>query len=152
METRPLDVTVPLRDANPSLDCCDAEEAEEDYLDRRSAERVPIDCPVYFISEERFDDGSKREGKLLDLSKTGCRIFTLQPLPEGSQITLILSLPDKMPPMRLIGTTVCHVHGREFGAKFQPLTSRERRRLQAIVFQHVTWSAYSLRRPAFQIL
>jgi PilZ domain len=151
METRQSDVTVPLRDANPPVDRNDAEEAQEDYLDRRRAERAPIDCPICFISEERGDDGSKRAGKLLDLSKTGCRIFSLQPPAPGSQITLILSLPDGMPPIRLIGTTVRHVCGHEFGAEFLPLTSEERRRVQAIIFKHVTWSAYSLRRPAFQI-
>jgi c-di-GMP-binding flagellar brake protein YcgR len=129
------------------------EDIEKNYLDRRDAVRAPVQCPVSFISEERFDDWSTtREGRLLDLSKTGCRICSQHTPEPGSQITLILPLPDGMPPIRLIGTTVCYVHWNEFGAKFQPLTPQERRRVQAIVFKHVTWSPHALRRPAFLIL
>jgi hypothetical protein len=146
-----VEATVPLQ-APESHQEGGGEEAREDYLDRRGAVRVPVECPVCFISEERFDDWSPREGRLRDLSKTGCRIFSQHPPEPGSQITLILPLPDGMPPIRLIGTTVCHVHWHEFGAKFQPLTPEERRRVQAIIFKHVTWSPYALRRPAFLIL
>ncbi|HWC50232.1 MAG TPA: PilZ domain-containing protein [Nitrospira sp.] len=128
------------------------EDIEQNYLDRRDAVRAPVQCPVSFISEERCDDWSTREGRLLDLSKTGCRIASQHAPEPGSQITLILPLPDGMPPIRLIGTTVCYVHWNEFGAKFQPLTPQERRRVQAIVFKHVTWSPHALRRPAFLIL
>jgi hypothetical protein len=129
-----------------------AEGVQEDYLDRRGAVRAPVECPVSFISEERFDNWSAREGRLRDLSKTGCRICSQHPPEPGSQITLILPLPDGMPPIRLIGTTVCHVRSNEFGAKFQTLTPEERRRVQAIIFKYVTWSPYALRRPAFLIL
>lgn len=156
MDTSQLDITVDvtlnLQDADPSVDGSDAEEAEDvSFLDRRGAERVPMECPVRFTSEERHDDGSKIEGTLCDLSKTGCQIFSLQPPAPGSQITLLLVLPDGNPPMRLIGTTVRHVRGRVFGAEFLPLTPEERRRLQALIFKHVTWQVYSLRRPAFRI-
>jgi c-di-GMP-binding flagellar brake protein YcgR len=130
----------------------DAQNFEEDYLDRRGAVRAPVQCPVSFLSEEQFDDGSTKEGRLLDLSKTGCRISSQHPPQQGSQITLILPLPDGMPPIRLVGTTVCHVRRNEFGAKFQPLTPEERRRVQAVIFKYVTWSPYALRRPAFLIL
>lgn len=150
-----VDVTVKLPDADPFQDGSDAamdEDAfEAAFLDRRSAERVPMGCPVSFISEERLADGSQIEGTLCDLSKTGCQIFSLQPPPEGSQITLILALPDGEPPLRLIGTKVRHVRDHVFGAEFLPLTPEERRRLQSLIFKHVTWSGFSLRRPAFRI-
>jgi hypothetical protein len=153
MDTIPLiDATVPMQPAETCEHGGEAEQVQEDYLDRRGAVRAPVECPVRFISEERSGDGSQREGRLLDLSKTGCRIFSQHSPEQGSQITLILPLPDGMPPIRLIGTTVCHVRGNEFGAKFQPLTPEERRRVQAMIFKHVTWSPYALRRPAFLIL
>lgn len=119
-------------------------------IDRRGAERAPIDCPVRFTSEERLDAESRVEGTLQDLSKTGCKVFSLEPPARGSQITLILFLPDGKPPMYLIGTIVRHVHGKVFGAEFLPLTPDERRRLQTIIFKHMTWSVFSLRRPAFR--
>ena len=151
METRTLDITVDLKGADPFLDGSDAVQAEDDYMDRRGAERAPMDCPVIFTSEERLEDGSKVEGTLRDLSKTGCRIYSLEPPAPGSHMLLILSLPDGEPPMCLIGTIVRRVRGPEFGAECLPLTSEGRRRLQAIILKHVTWSVYSLRRPAFRI-
>ena len=151
METIPLDVTVDLKGADPFPDGTDAEQAEDAYLDRRAAERVPMDCPVTFTSEERLEDRSKVEGTLLDLSKTGCQIYSLKPPAPGSHITLILSLPDGEPPMCLIGTIVRRVGGHVFGAEFLPLSSGGRRRLQAIILKHVTWSIYAWRRPAFRI-
>jgi len=152
MDTTQLASTATFQHTDPLLDCSDTERDEHDYLDRRHAERAPIECPVCFNFEARYDNGAKKEGRLLDLSKTGCRIFSLDTPESGSQITLILPLPDGMPPIRLIGTTVCHVRGHEFGAKFLSLTPEERRRVQAIIFKHATWSPYSLRRPAFIIL
>ncbi|HJT19512.1 MAG TPA: PilZ domain-containing protein [Nitrospira sp.] len=144
-------ITVKLENADPLQDGRDGEQASDVFLDRRGAERAPIECPVSFTSEERFDDWSKAEGTLCDLSKTGCQISTFRPPLQGSQITLTLLLPDGLPPMRLIGTTVRHVRGRVFGAEFLPLTPEERRRLQTLIFKHLTWSVYSLRRPAFRI-
>jgi c-di-GMP-binding flagellar brake protein YcgR len=151
MKTVQVDSTVPIQDADPFLNCSDAEQDVDAFLDRRAAERAPVDCPISFISEERYDSGSKVTGTLCDLSKTGCKIFSLRPPPQGTQITLILHLPDGRPPMYLIGTIVRHVHGHVFGAEFLPLVPEERRRIQAIIFKNLTWSVYSLRRPAFRI-
>ncbi len=151
MDTIPLDVTVDLKGADPFPDGTDAEQAEDANLDRRAAERVPMDCPVTFASEERLKDRAKVEGTLLDISKTGCQIYSQEPPAPGSHITLILFLPDGEPPMCLIGTIVRRVHGRVFGAEFLPLSSEGRRRLQAIILKHVTWSVYAWRRPAFRI-
>lgn len=157
METSQLERTVKLQEAAPCQDGSEAEPTQggqdrdgRDGMDRRGAERAPMDCPVRFTSEERLGDATKAEGTLRDLSKTGCKIFSLEPPAHGSQITLVLFLPDGEPPMYLLGTIVRHVRGPEFGAEFLPLTPAERRRLQAIIFKHLTWSVFSLRRPAFR--
>lgn len=128
----------------------DSSGLDRDGMDRREAERAPVDCPVTFTSEEIQDSVAKVEGTLVDLSKTGCKVASPTPPHRGSQITLILYLPDGRPPMRLIGTTVRHVGSRTFGAEFLPVTPEERRRLQSIIFKHLTWSVFSLRRPAFR--
>lgn len=128
----------------------DGDGLDRDGMDRREAERAPVDCPVTFTSEELQDSVAKVEGTLVDLSKTGCQVASTTPPHRGSQITLILYLPDGGPPMRLIGTTVRHVGSRTFGAEFLPVTPEERRRLQSIIFKHLTWSVFSLRRPAFR--
>jgi c-di-GMP-binding flagellar brake protein YcgR len=152
MRTAQIEATTLVQDSGQVCRVRQTQDIDDsDYLDRRSAERVPIECPVRFISEERRDDESKVEGTLCDLSKSGCRIFSPRPPCKDTQITLILHLPDGEPPLYLIGTTVRHVRGYEFGAEFLPLTPQERRRLQAIIFKFVTWSVYSLRRPAFRI-
>lgn len=152
MRTAQIETTTRVQDPDQVYRVQQTQDLDEnDYLDRRSAERAPIECPVRFISEERHEDGSKVEGTLCDLSKSGCRIFSLRPPRKATQITLILHLPDGKPPLYLIGTTVRHVRGYEFGAEFLPLTSEERRRIQAIIFKFVTWSVFSLRRPAFRI-
>jgi hypothetical protein len=123
---------------------------DRDGMDRRGAERALVDCPVTFTSEEIQGSVAKVDGTLVDLSKTGCKVASPTPPHRGSQITLILYLPDGGPPMRLIGTIVRHVGSRTFGAEFLPVTPAERRRLQAIIFKHLTWSVFSLRRPAFR--
>ncbi len=153
MGTGRIELVTQIQQSDPGFFTQQTQEVDEvDFLDRRGAERAPVVCPVRFSSEERYGDGSNVEGTLCDLSKTGCKIFSLIPPRKGAQITLFLQLPDGMPPLYLIGTTVRHVQGHDFGAEFLPLTPEERRRIQAVIFKFVTWSAYSLRRPAFRIV
>lgn len=169
MDTTPIDVTVKLEEpvsaderALESLTQGGHEEwsgsydgdrhgdGQGDGMDRRGAERAPVNCPVSFTSEEIHGSVAQVEGTLVDLSKTGCQVASITPPYRGSQITLILYLPDGGPPLRLIGTTVRHVGCRTFGAEFLPVTPEERRRLQVIIFKHLTWSVFSLRRAAFR--
>ncbi|MDF0644246.1 MAG: PilZ domain-containing protein [Nitrospira sp.] len=167
MNTTPLDVTVKLEEPDSAQQRAmetlaqDGHERQSgshaqdgdgdgDGMDRRGAERAPVDCPVSFTSEEIHGSVAQVKGTLIDLSKTGCQVASLTPPYRGSQITLILYLPDGGPPLRLIGTTVRHVGCRTFGAEFLSVTPEERRRLQIIIFKHLTWSVFSLRRPAFR--
>jgi hypothetical protein len=142
--------TVPLHQTAPEADRREEGAVADEYLDRRGAERVAIECPIKFQSEEQCVDWSIIDGALCDLSKTGCKVYSLRPPAPGHQITLVLALPDGLPPLWMIGSTVRHVQGRFFGVEFLSLTPNERRRLQAIIFKYITWSVYSLRRPAFQ--
>lgn len=158
MDTSSIDVTIKLDESVSTeeqeghSDSCgqDSSGLDRDGMDRREAERAPVDCPVTFTSEEIQGSVAKVEGTLVDLSKTGCKVASPTPPHRDSQITLVLYLPDGGPPLRLIGTTVRHVGSRTFGAEFLPVTPEERRRLQSIIFKHLTWSVFSLRRPAFR--
>jgi len=120
-------------------------------LDRRYAERALVRYRIAYEGEEAFH-GCTGEGQLQDLSKTGCKIVSLNPPRLGSRITLTLYLPDGNPPMNLVGTTVCRVSGHTFGIKFPPLTSEERKRLQAIILKRVTLSDSPRERAAFRIV
>ncbi|BFU96947.1 MAG: hypothetical protein NTNFB02_36690 [Nitrospira sp.] len=165
MDTTPIDVTVKLeepvsaqervvealaQDGHEGQRRSHAQDGDGDGMDRRGAERAPVDCPVSFTSEEIHGSVAQLDGTLVDLSKTGCQVASLTPPYRGSQITLVLYLRDGGPPLRLIGTTVRHVGCRTFGAEFLSVTPEERRRLQIIIFKHLTWSVFSLRRPAFR--
>jgi len=140
--------TVVLTTTCPDLALTDEEDIDEG-LDRREAERAPLTCPTLFHPTADLASGLTREGTLLDLSKTGCKIYSLEPPAAGISLSLVLSLPDGLPPLYLIGTMVRHVDRREFGIEFPPLAPHERRRVQALIFKYLTWSVYSLRRPAF---
>lgn len=84
-------------------------------LDRRYAERAPINCKVVYSGE----DGArivKVEGTLQDLSKTGCKVLGATQPVMGDNLTLFLYLEDGKAPMRLTGgpdhlgerTLLCH--------------------------------------------
>jgi len=118
-------------------------------LDRREAERAPVECQITYTGEDCYHGGSG-VGTLRDLSKTGCQIIGVRPPLPGSHITLTLYLPDNQPPMCLVGSIVSQVRGHVFGVKFPALTANARKRLQALILQRVSRHQHS-RRSAFRI-
>ncbi|MDF0645367.1 MAG: PilZ domain-containing protein [Nitrospira sp.] len=120
-------------------------------LDRRYAERAAFQARVLYASE----DGArllKAEGALTDLSKSGCKIQgTVSPL-EGSHVTLFLYLGDGQPPLCLTEATISWVRGSAFAAKFPDLTPEERKRIQELIWKHVTLSLSNPRRAGFRIV
>ena len=120
-------------------------------LDRRYAERVPIQFRVMY-STEADPKLVKGEGSLRDLSKSGCKVTAAVVPHVGSSITLFLYIEDGNPPMCLTGTTVSWVAGHLFAAKFPKLTSEERRRLQDMIWKHATLLPTKHQRAAFRIV
>lgn len=120
-------------------------------LDRRYAERAALQARVLYASE----DGSrllKAEGSLSDLSKSGCKIEGTVSPPEGSHVTLFLYLADGQPPLCLTEVRISRVKGSVFAAKFPDLTPEERKRIQELIWKHVTFSLSKQPRAGFRIV
>lgn len=120
-------------------------------LDRRYAERVPINYRVTYTGTE----GArvvKIEGSLRDLSQTGCKILGTVLPAEGASLTVTLHLEDGQAPLRVTDGTVSWVKGSMFALRFPKLTEEERKRIQAVIWKHVTLSPSKNHRAAFRIV
>ena len=120
-------------------------------LDRRYAERVPIQYRISYSGEEvaRIVTG---EGTLKDLSKTGCKILGATTSSLGSSLTLLLYLEDGQAPMCLIDVIVSWIAKDSFAVRFSKLSAEERKRLQGVVWKNVSLSSLDDRRTAFRIV
>ena len=120
-------------------------------LDQRYAERVPATYRISYSGTEgaRFVRG---EGTLKDLSKTGCRILGPTPNSLGTSLTLLLYLQDKSAPLCLTNVTVTAIEGNSFAVRFPELSPEERKRLQEVIFKHISLSSLNHRRTAFRIV
>ena len=120
-------------------------------LDRRQAQRVPLQVHVLYTSDQ--DTGPcDGEGRLRNLSKKGCQIVGSVRLARGSLVTLSLNLNDGQPPLCLPGTTVCWTEGDAFSVKFPPMTTDARQRLQQVVLKFATRREISRAHTAFRII
>jgi PilZ domain len=119
-------------------------------LDRRYAERAPINCKVVY-SAEAGARIVKVEGTLLDVSKTGCKILGASQPAMGSDLHLTLYLEDGKAPLCLTGGQVTWVRGCSFAIRFPRLTPEERKRLQETIWKNVTLVPANDHRAAFRI-
>jgi c-di-GMP-binding flagellar brake protein YcgR len=120
-------------------------------LDRRYAERVPIEYRISYSGEEgaRIVKG---EGRLKDLSKTGCKILGANTSSLGSSLSLLLDFEDGKAPMRLTDATVSWLGKDSFAVRFPKLSADERRRLQEIIWKNISVSSLGDQRTAFRIV
>lgn len=120
-------------------------------LDRRYAERVPIQYRITYSGEEgaRIVAG---EGILKDLSKTGCKILGIAQSSLGSRLTLHLDLEDGQAPMRITDAFVSWISTDSFAVKFPKLSSEERKRLQEVIWKNISLSSLGDQRTAFRII
>jgi hypothetical protein len=120
-------------------------------LDRRYAERIPIRYRITYFGEEgaRIVAG---EGALMDLSQTGCKILGVAPSPLGSRLTLLLDLEDGHTPMRLTDVIISWISKDSFAVMFPKLSPDERKRLQEVIWKHISVSLLDDRRTAFRII
>ncbi len=120
-------------------------------LDRRYAERVPVHYRVIYNCAE----GArlvKTEGSLRDLSKTGCKVLGTMLPALGGDLTLTLHLEDGQAPLCLTDATVSWIKGSVFAVRFPKLTADERKRIQEVIWKHVTLSPSKNHRTAFRIV
>jgi len=120
-------------------------------LDRRYAERVPIRGQITYSGEEgaRIVKG---EGRLKDLSKTGCKILGATTSSLGSSLTLLLDFEDGQAPLRLTDVIVSWIGRDSFAVRFPTLSADERRRLQEVIWKNVSLSSLDDHRTAFRIV
>jgi len=120
-------------------------------LDRRYAERVPIHYRVSYTGTE----GArviKLEGSLRDLSQTGCKVLGTVLPALGATITVTLHLEDGQAPLCVTDGTVSWIKGSMFAVRSPKLTEEARKRIQAVVWKHVTLSPSKNHRAAFRIV
>jgi PilZ domain-containing protein len=118
-------------------------------LDRREAERVPIHSHVTYASSAEACL-CRGEGKLLNLSKKGCRIVG-PVLAVGSTATISLDLDDGKAPLDFTDVTVCWSDGYSFGVKFPSMTVEDRKRLQELILKFATLRGTSQDHTAFRL-
>jgi len=102
-------------------------------LDRRSAHRVALEASVSYVSDG--DQSSQGEGRLVELSKEGCRIVGCRPVPVGSNLALSVGFSDGQPPICLSAAQVCWADTNTFGVRFAEMPANERQRLQQLVWR-----------------
>ena len=113
----------------------DTSTARPTELDRRNTHRVVICTRVTYFSE---GDESHEEGRLIELSKEGCRMVGSRPIVSGRTLALSINFSDGHPPLCLVGAKVCWTEGNTFGVKFSNVTENERQRLQQLVWKFAT--------------
>jgi PilZ domain-containing protein len=92
------------------------------------------------------------KGSLRDLSKTGCKILGTTLPAIGGSLMVTLYLNDGQAPLCLTDATVSWIKGSVFAVRFPKLTDDERKRIQAVIWKHVTLSRAKDYRTAFRIV
>lgn len=120
-------------------------------LDRRYAERALLRHEVTYTATEgaRYVTST---GSLKDLSKTGCKVAGTRLPAIGARVTITLHLNDGQPPLKLTDAIVSWINGEVFTVRFPKLIDEERKRIQAVIWKHVTLSPTKDHRTAFRIV
>lgn len=100
-------------------------------MNTRKARRVRLVCRVFFFGQGDFEG----EGKVLDLSTSGCLAESEVSVTPGMEFQLSLFLPDHPWPLRVETAVVRWTHGRSFELEFVTLRPAQRERLRAIVMK-----------------
>ncbi len=104
----------------------------DDTADKdRRGRRMELSCRIFFFGEDEFEG----EGRLLDISTSGCRVSSSVPVQRGALLKLSLFLPDHKWPLRVEQAIVRWVHGQEFGLEFTSIRLAQRERLRALLMQ-----------------
>ena len=97
----------------------------------RRGRRLALSCRVFFRSDENVEG----EGRLLDLSTSGCRMASDQPLKVGMVLKLSLFLPDHAWTMMIDQALVRWVDGDRSGLEFTSIRTAQRERLRAMIMK-----------------
>ena len=102
----------------------------EDNIERRGR-RVGVSCRVFFFG----DDDYEGEGKVIDVSTSGCRISSSEDLPLGMLLKLSVFLKDHQWPLRIDQAIVRWAKEGTYGIEFTSIRLAQRERLRALVMK-----------------
>lgn len=94
----------------------------------RIATRHKLDCRTFFTG-----GGVEGEGRVLDLSKTGCKIVCETAPTVGASLRVELFLPDYPRPLKVERSVVRWVKGDAFGVEFVEMQASQRERLRVFL-------------------
>lgn len=94
----------------------------------RIATRHKLDCRTFFAG-----GGLEGEGRVNDLSKTGCKIACETAPSVGTSLKVDLFLPDYPRPLKVERSVVRWVKGDAFGVEFVEMQASQRERLRVFL-------------------
>jgi hypothetical protein len=94
----------------------------------RSFRRFPVQCSVYYSSDE-----FQGTGIAWNLSLNGWRVDGTHPVEPGTVVTLCVFLPGQHPTVFIDRATVCWSRGQEFGIAITSIKADEHARLEQFV-------------------
>ena len=118
--------------------------------DRREAQRVPVQLMVRFSATDSFQHIG--DGVALDLSESGCNLYSTQVLPIGSFWDLYLTIPETSRPVLISEVRVVWATEHEYGIEFLRVTARERTRLRHFLWKHMNRSTLRGGPPLFTLV
>ncbi len=94
----------------------------------RSFRRFPVQCSVYYSSDE-----FQGTGIAWNLSLTGWRVDGTYPVEPGMVVTLCVFLPGQHPTVFIDRATIRWSRGQEFGIEVSSIKAEEQARLEQFV-------------------
>ena len=97
----------------------------------RHGRRLALSCRVFFFGDEDYEG----EGKILDLSISGCRISSGETVPVGKALKLSLFLKDHHWPLRIDEAIVRWGKEHTYGIEFTSIRVSQRERIRTLVMK-----------------
>jgi hypothetical protein len=92
----------------------------------RTYRRVPLQATVYFLNEQ-----FRARGFVWNLSLDGCRVDTDKEVLPGTEVSLMLNLPEAGEPIEVDSAVVAWSRGHELGFRWDAMRSLHAARLKA---------------------
>ena len=118
--------------------------------DRRAAQRVPVQIIVRFSATDSFQYVG--DGVALDLSESGCKLYSELVLPVGSFWDLYLTIPETSRPVLISEVRVIWAAENDYGIEFLRVTARELTRLRHFIWKHMNRSTLRGGPPLFTLV
>ncbi len=97
-------------------------------MELRRFQRLLLQCPIAFLT-----NGRKEEGKIVNLSMSGCDVSSNKSLQKGQELSVLLHIPDGKPPLEIKVALVRWSGGQQFGLKFLTMEPDQQARLRRFV-------------------